>query len=698
MRAIGTTFSYTKIIIISLMTGLVWSLFHFFVLREYTPFTFVESLVLTAIFLLFLLYTRRTAAQTFENLELILQQMPTGVIIAESPTGKLVLKNHRAEEILHMTMPRNASIEEYSHIYQGYHADGSMIQNHEWPLARAITSGEVVRGEEITFTDGHGNTSILQLNAAPIYDCHKKIVAGVLAFSDISNEKINEHLLSESLDRYRTLIDTVDGIVWESDANFTFTFVSQEAERLTGFSREEWMQENFWAEHLHPEDKEEAIAFCVEQCAKLLPHDFEYRFITKEGKTIWLRDLVSIVMTDGKFTGLRGIMVDISDKIITQEKLHQSESRLKTILENEPEGIIILDQKGIILESNPGGLELCGVKTNEEIISKNFIDCVTPAYKDVIQDMLYKVVQGEKCRIEFELSKTKSWLEVQAVPLPDHVQSGMQVLMVARDATEKKQLDIARDELLSSERIARLGAEKSIQMRDDFLSVASHELKTPLTPIKLEIQLVKQYLQFADKENVPKFDLIMKHLTDADRQFDRFLKLVANLLDVSLISADRLVLEPENVDLSHLLLDVCRSFAHEFEVNGVTLTTHIENGVVGDFDKIRMEQVVVNLLSNALKYGRGKPVELSLNRLDGKINLSVKDQGIGIAKPDQTKLFEKFERIAPVKNYPGLGLGLYITNNIVKAHHGEIKVVSEAGHGTSFIVEIPLHLQNLNQH
>lgn len=675
----GETFSYFKLLLIGLMMGVLWSLLHFFVLRDFTVFTLVESGLLSTIAFFLLAYNRNSIVRSNENLQHIIQQLPTGVVIAEAPGGKLLMKNQLAEKIMKRNLPASSSYKEYSEHYIGYHADGRKYETEEWPLSRTLMTGEIVHGEEIIFYDEEGHPQTIKINTTPIYNRHKKVIAAVSSFYDITEVKKNQQLLNEAADKYRDLIDTIDGIVWEANAEFTFTFVSKEAERLTGFTREEWMSPGFWAQHLHPDDRDETVAFCVEQTSMALAHDFEYRFIAKDNRTLWLRDIVTVVTENGQLKGLRGIMVDITEKKKIQELFNQTQIRMRTILENEPEGVIILDREGNIQETNPGALVICGKQSADDLLKKKFSDLVSDPYKDLFFEMISKVLKGEKSRLEFELREPRCWLDVHAVPLPDNL-----ILMVARDATEKKALDVARDELLNK-------AEKSIQMRDDFLSVASHELKTPLTPIKLEIQLVKQYLQFADKEMVPKFDLIMKHLADADKQFDRFLKLVANLLDVSLISADRLILEREKVDISLLIEEVCRSFSREYEVNGVPLSTHIEKHIEGSFDRIRIEQVVVNLLSNALKYGSGKPVELSLHKENDEIFLSVKDRGIGIAKDDQKKLFEKFERIAPVKNYPGMGLGLYIANNIVKAHDGRITVESEPSQGTNFIVEIPLH-------
>lgn len=627
----------------------------------------------------------------------ILHQVPTGIILAEAPSGRLLMKNRVAEEILGMPLPYVDNIKDYVRHYKGLDREGKAYESQDWPLSRSIMNGETVKGEEINFIREDGTAIVIKVNSAPIYDSEGKAIAAIASFYDITMQLRAETLVKDSLQRYQTLLDTVDGIVWEADACFNFTFVSQKAERISGFTKEEWMQPNFWPNHIYPEDRDQAVNFCKEQFAKALPHDFEYRLLTKDNKVIWLRDIVSVVIKDGSFAGLRGIMVDITENKRIAELLGRSEERLKTILENEPECVQITNSKGILLEINPAGLTMYEAEQSDQLTGHSIYPLIAGPYRKAYQDFNERVSRGEKGLLEYEivsLQGTQRWLEAHAVPFIHQETKDTQILSVVRDITENKKMDIHREELFKNERAARIGAEKSIHMRDDFLSVASHELKTPLTPIRVQIQLVLRDLKLiADK--IPAASMI-KHLEEADKQFSRFLKLVDNLLDVSRISGDRLILIHEKINLTNLIQELAHSFLTEIYDCGCTLELDLEPNVIGHWDRIRLDQVLVNLISNAEKYGRGNPIKISLKKIMNDLNkpiavISVQDKGIGISKADQEKLFKKFERVASIRHFGGLGLGLYITRNIVNAHHGKIRVESEFGKGSTFIIELPIN-------
>lgn len=246
---------------------------------------------------------------------------------------------------------------------------------------------------------------------------------------------------------------------------------------------------------------------------------------------------------------------------------------------------------------------------------------------------------------------------------------------------------------LEKEKEARIEAEKSIELRDDFLSIASHELKTPLTPIMMNFYLVQRYLESL-KDDLPKAAALLKLFKNIDHQFNRFLKLVDNLLDVSRITADRLILNKENFSLSNSLIELSQRYKPEFDNLGYKVTLNIADGVSGYWDRIRIEQVINNLISNAIKYGLNKPIEISLSKdIDSNgqsiAKLSVHDHGIGISKENHEKIFSRFERASSIENFGGLGLGLFISSNIVKAHEGKIFVESTPGEGSRFTIELP---------
>jgi signal transduction histidine kinase len=229
-------------------------------------------------------------------------------------------------------------------------------------------------------------------------------------------------------------------------------------------------------------------------------------------------------------------------------------------------------------------------------------------------------------------------------------------------------------------------AREAVRLRDEFLSVASHELKTPLTSLKLRVQgLIDQAPPVADPAEALR---LHKSFDLAERQVRRLEKLINSLLDVSRIAIGRFPLQCEEVDLVSMVHNVVGQFSAEIARSGADILLDLPAHARGHWDPLRLEQVVVNLLSNALKYGAGKPIEIAVRCDDDTAFLTVRDHGIGIDAADQRRIFERFERAVSL-NYGGLGLGLHIAREIVVAHHGTIHVESERGQGAAFVVAIP---------
>jgi signal transduction histidine kinase/DNA-binding NarL/FixJ family response regulator len=229
-------------------------------------------------------------------------------------------------------------------------------------------------------------------------------------------------------------------------------------------------------------------------------------------------------------------------------------------------------------------------------------------------------------------------------------------------------------------------AQDAIRVRDDFLSIASHELRTPITLL----QLLVQDLLFDDAQrpNVARNGISSK-AERAKRSIDRLMALVEGLLDVSRISSGPMTLTLEKFDLNQLVLEVADSFRDQADRARCALCVHAARPIVGTWDRVRLEQVLTNLLSNALKYAPGYPVEFGIDARDGKVYIHVSDHGRGIPKTALTRIFGRFERAVPSQHYGGLGLGLYISQRIVEAHGGVIRVASELGAGAVFTVELP---------
>jgi signal transduction histidine kinase len=219
--------------------------------------------------------------------------------------------------------------------------------------------------------------------------------------------------------------------------------------------------------------------------------------------------------------------------------------------------------------------------------------------------------------------------------------------------------------------------------------VASHELKTPLTPLRLLVQGFGRKIRRGADPNgtMPAW---LGELGTMDRQIVRFERLIDDLLDVSRISAGGLSLRVEEVQLAEVVREVVGRFRLELERVQYTVEVPDEAAPKGRWDRLRLDQVLTNLLSNALKYGEGKRVDIEARIERDRARIAVRDRGIGIPVEDQRRIFDRFQRLLPVRHYGGFGLGLWIVKQIVDAHGGKIFVTSRPGEGSTFEVELPL--------
>jgi signal transduction histidine kinase len=227
-----------------------------------------------------------------------------------------------------------------------------------------------------------------------------------------------------------------------------------------------------------------------------------------------------------------------------------------------------------------------------------------------------------------------------------------------------------------------------IGARDEFLSVASHELKTPLTSIKIQTQMIKRNVARGDASALEPAKM-QRMVEQTDRQVTRLTQLVNDMLDVSRIETGKLNLHREDVELAGLVKDVLERMDPQIAGSGSSVEVRLPGGVAGHWDRFRIEQVLINLLTNAARYGEGRPIEIELRDGGGSAELSIRDHGKGIAQEDQERIFQRFERAISPNEVSGLGLGLYIARQIVEAHRGSLQVTSEPGQGARFVMTLP---------
>ncbi len=230
------------------------------------------------------------------------------------------------------------------------------------------------------------------------------------------------------------------------------------------------------------------------------------------------------------------------------------------------------------------------------------------------------------------------------------------------------------------------GLSQAVAARDQFLSIASHELRTPLTSLQLQLQSLARMV--AEGRGEP--EGVARKLAGATRSADRMSELVNRLLEVSRIMAGRMEIVRERLDLSTLVAGVAERFRDASRDAGSTLEVVVPPSLHGRWDRLRVEAIVANLLSNAVQYGEGKPIVLRLESDGRAARLEVVDRGIGIAPADQARIFHRFERAVSEQHYGGFGFGLWVARLVAEAHGGEVEVASAPGEGSTFTVELPL--------
>jgi PAS domain S-box-containing protein len=340
---------------------------------------------------------------------------------------------------------------------------------------------------------------------------------------------------------------------------------------------------------------------------------------------------------------------------------------LSTVTDAFPGFVSYIDREHRYRFVSQGFERITGL-SREEIVGKKVSEVVgDAAYQNVIPE-LRKAFEGK--RVSFEKTQTlkdgsTGVYKFDYVPDFDERNEVRGTTSVVTDITAKRAFERA--------------LEDSIRARDEFVSIASHELKTPLTSLKLQTQLIKQKVARGDGDVLTP-EWLLKVANRSEQQVDRLTRLVEDMLDIARLRSGKLTIERSPTDLGALTRELVERLSSAL----------IRVDVIGQWDPQRIEQVLSNLLSNAVKYGGGKAVEVSVRREGDRAILSVHDQGRGIPVELHERIFDRFERVNESQSIAGLGLGLYIVRQIVEIHGGTVRVESEPGQGSTFTVTLPL--------
>ena len=403
---------------------------------------------------------------------------------------------------------------------------------------------------------------------------------------------------------------------------------------------------------------------------------------TRDGRQLVINNSLDAIEFGGQQYVL-GTYQDVTEQREAERTIRESERQFHDLIDNLPELAWSAEPDGHIDFYNQRWYEYTGT-TFEQMQGWGWKSVHDPQMLgQVLEKWSHTIATGEPFEMEFPLRGADGlfrWFLTRVRPLKDSSGQIVRWFGTNTNVDERRRASVEREVLLAE-------VQRVLALRDEFLAIAAHELRTPLTALQLQVQGASHHLQITDDIDTAK---LRRKLEAANRQTERLTRLVDGLLEGSRISLGRIPLELEEVDLVNVVRDVLDQSSTQALAAGCALKFEADSKVVGRWDRLRLEQVATNLVSNAIKYGRGRPVDVQV-RVSGEMALlAVEDRGMGIAPEDVARIFGRFERAVSARHFGGLGLGLYITRQIVEALGGTVEVTSTLGQGSTFTVTLPL--------
>jgi PAS domain S-box-containing protein len=550
---------------------------------------------------------------------------------------------------------------------------------------------------------------------------------------DLTGRGHPEQALGESEARFRNMADHAPVMLWVTDPEGACTYLNRQWYAFTGQTEAQALGLG-WLDAVHPEDHPLARDTFLGAHARRTDFHVEYRLRRHDGEYRWALDSARPRFgEDGAYLGYIGSVIDISERKLVEEQRARLLSEAQYLAEASATLSSSLDTETTLASlarlAVPAFADWCFVDLAQKDgtfkrveVAHAFADDA-PLAEQVRRFGLVPegnphhppteaLLRGRSLLIEpfpeERIHQSAHSAEHARLMLAIGPLSFISVPLVARGhtlgvlsfITSRSGRRYTSASLALAEELARRAAlsvdnarlyqeaQEAIRVRDEFLSVASHELKTPLTPISLRLQSLAT--ETAKQPDSPYVGRVRTALEASRKQVSKLSILIGDLLDVSRISAGRLRLELERVDCAAVVREVVARYEGPASQAGSDLRVELPERLEGLWDRLRLEQVVTNLVDNAIKYGAGKPIHLHLGEAAGRATLRVRDEGIGIEPGKLTRIFERFERAVSERNYGGLGLGLYITRTLVEAMGGSIQVKSECGQGAAFTVELPV--------
>ncbi|MEO6838469.1 MAG: PAS domain S-box protein [Ginsengibacter sp.] len=539
-------------------------------------------------------------------------------------------------------------------------------------LKKVFTSGETHREKESIAIIG-GDDGIkkfyLDFEYSPLFEPDGKTSGIMITVTDVTDKVLARKKVEEDEERLRLATEGTGTATWDLDLNTGLIIYSPRLVKIFGHVESEPMTHQKMRGQIHADDIHDIVEKAFDKALVDGIYKYEARVIRPDNTICWIRTRGKVFFDENKKPlKIIGTLRDITEEKQYQQSLLESESKFRLLADSLPQHIWTADTAGNLFYFNQNVYEYSGL-TPEQLDRDGWIQIVHPEDREQnIKKWMESVQSGKDFLFEHRFRRADGeyrWQLSRAVP--------------QKGATGNIQMWVG-----SSTDIQDIKEQE--QQKDYFISMASHELKTPLTSIKGYVQM----LQMMHEKSEDSF--LRTALSTIDRQIKTLTNLITELLDISKIKSGGLTFNKEYFEINDLINEVVDEVKH---INpDYQIPVNVEEKVMIHADRDRIGQVLINFLTNAIKYSPGSNVvEVKCSVENNLLTVAVKDFGIGISRKNQGKVFERFYRVEGTneRTFPGFGIGLFIASEITKRHNGKIQVESELGKGSVFSFELPLH-------
>lgn len=631
-----------------------------------------------------------------ELLENIIKNTSNGIFIFNKE-GKQLIMNEAAKQLVYPADSLNTLEDIYS-IAEYFYEDGSVVTKEEMPAYRAL-KGETVNGERIIVKQPH-REMVFEFKSSPIYDSNGNIDMIITSNHDIT-ELINQNkIIKQQKELLESIIKNVSDAIIVYDKDMNVILQNEAAKKILHDP------ENF---KKYGDTLKTTKCFDIygnEIFADSLPvfKSFKGEKVTNFISTFETPDITlhcrisSTPIFDeyGNVNNVVACMHNITDLIKQEEQIKEHKEQLEAIINNMQESILVFDKNGKYIIKNRITTEL--LKTTFETIDDLYK--VTKFFNvdgsEVFPDEMpfYHVKRGESIKgkvVYFEVDGRKEYIIINAVPTfdskGDFLYGIVSSLVITEIMESEQNLKLAQEQLLKVEREKNETLEKALEMKDEFLSLISHEFRTPINVISTAIQALNYIYgnELSDK--------VKEYLGTIRQNTFRQLRLVNNLLDITRANAGRIKINKKNIDIVFITKAITESVYDYAAQKGVrvSLNSSFKEKIIG-IDDEKYERIILNLISNAIKFtSEGESILVTLRSVKGNICVEVKDNGIGIPPDKIDIIFDKFGQVdsSLSRQAEGTGIGLSLVKMFVKALGGSISVKSKVGKGSTFTVLFP---------